>query len=88
MKKLRMIVTSVIVLAIVGSAFSYKAKLANFCVNDGTSSTTCVTTILQDQEIVSAPAGVAYKYFAGWTGSASTCGNTTNCTTNVRLRGN
>jgi hypothetical protein len=44
MKKLKMIVTSVIVLAIVGSAFAFNAKkIGKFCTSGSLNSTTCST---------------------------------------------
>lgn len=42
MKKLRMIITSVIVIAIIGSAFAFNAKkIWKYCTSGGLSSQTC-----------------------------------------------
>ena len=84
MKKLKMIVTSVVVLAIVGSAFAFKAKKGAFCVTSDTSSTTC-TTYIANEKIVSGP--VNFKYFPAWDGDGTACTAVSNtlCTASFRL---
>jgi cell division septal protein FtsQ len=80
MKKLRMIVTSVIVLAIVSSAFAFNAKkLAKFCVSND-SDTTC-DQILDNSKRITGTAN--FKYIADWDGAA--CTSQTTCTTSVDL---
>lgn len=80
MKKLRMIVTSVIVLAIVSSAFAFTAKrVGSFCKS---------TTDQQDQncavvsglQIETGTNNTFYK--PNWNGSASDCNS---CTSPIRL---
>jgi len=78
MKKLRMIVTSVVVLAIVGSAFAFKAKQKSFCVTSDTGSNIC-TTFVANQKIVSV--GTEFKYYPNWDGDQALCtANNTFCT--------
>ena len=86
MKKLRMIITSVVVLAIVGSAFAFKAKKGAFCVTSNLSSATC-TTIASARKIVTAPDGAAFNYFPAWNGDGTVCtaANNTLCTASFRL---
>jgi hypothetical protein len=83
MKKLKMIVTSVVVLAIVGSAFAFKTKKGAFCIAD--SGTTC-TTYIQGQKIVSS-GGTLLKYFPAWDGNGTACTAASNtlCTATFRL---
>jgi uncharacterized membrane protein len=91
MKKLRMIVTSVIVLAIVGSAFAFKVKAGAFCVLTSTASGDVCTAIKTNfrTTTVNDP-GLNYKYFQNWDGDATACTTTTNhlCTGTVRLTTN
>jgi len=80
MKKLKMIVTSVIVLAIVGSAFAFNAKKKNiFCTSGGTS-TTCNT--ITTGNTLKRDGGVANVYYVvDWDGGA--CNQT--CTTSAHF---
>jgi hypothetical protein len=61
MKKLRMIVTSVIVLAIVGSAFSLNVKKRAFCIVAFGTSSDCTTYITLKKTI--SDLSTSYKYF-------------------------
>lgn len=65
-----MILTSVIVLAIVGSAFEIKAKGGAFCVTANALSFDC-TTYLQNKQI--GGTGTAYVYAPFWDGNKTTC---------------
>jgi hypothetical protein len=76
MKKLRMIVTSVIVLAIVGSAFAFKAKQGAFCVVASSTATDC-TTYIQNVKTVTIN-GTQYKYAPFWDGDPVACTTTSN----------
>jgi hypothetical protein len=71
MKKLRLIITSVIVLAIVGSAFAFKVKGGSFCVLDASASGTNCTTFVQAKYITLF--GAEYKYFPAWNGNRTLC---------------
>jgi hypothetical protein len=72
MKKLRMIVTSVIVLAIVGSAFAFKAKAGAFCVRSVNDPGIDCTTYIQNVRID--PFGAAqYKHWPDWNGNKVAC---------------
>jgi hypothetical protein len=84
MKKLKMIVTSAIILVIVGSAFSFKAKKFPFCVTSNLSSNTCITYIA-NQKIVSI--GTDFKYYPCWDGDGTACtaANNTLCTASFEL---
>ena len=88
MKKLKMIVTSVIVLAIVGSAFTFKTKSGTFCVltipPDGTTSTQC-TTFKQNFMITNGTPN--YKYYPTWDSDPAKCNVAGNakCTAEFRL---
>jgi hypothetical protein len=87
MKKLRIIVTSVIVLAIVGSAFAFNAKKqAAFCVRiSAMPPTTNCNAVIRDQFVD--PNGATFGYYNGWDGQFTTCtGN--HCTTLINLSGN
>jgi hypothetical protein len=84
MKKLRMIVTSVIVLAIVGSAFAFKVKAGAFCVLANSASGTNCTTYIQNVQID--PLGpTQYKYYPSWNGNKTTCTAANNglCTASI-----
>lgn len=71
MKKLRLIVTSAIVLAIVGSAFAFKVKGGGFCVlASGESGTNCTTYLLSRQTTTTGP---TFKYAPFWDGNKTTC---------------
>jgi hypothetical protein len=85
MKKLRMIVTSVIVLAIVGSAFAFNAKkVAVFCTSTQNNST-CDATI--GSRFIVGTGGTVVNYYQSWSGKASECTATgnTNCAPTIRL---
>jgi hypothetical protein len=86
MKKLRMFVTSVIVLAIVGSAFAFNAKkLATFCVDTQSPFTNCDATTANKK--IDPIGGSTIHYYANWDGAAATCtGN--NCTSTVKVVAN
>jgi hypothetical protein len=72
MKKLRMVITSVIVLAIVCSAFAFKVKSDTFCVLAYSASGTDCTTYIQN--VQRDPLGATqYKYFAAWNGNKILC---------------
>jgi hypothetical protein len=83
MKKLRMIISTVIVLLITGSAFSFKAKRSSFCIAE--SGTNC-TTYVQNQKIVSS-GGTQFKYYPTWACDGVQCTATNNglCTATFRL---
>lgn len=91
MKKLRLIVTSVIVLAIVGSAFAFKVKGAGFCVLLSSTGGTNCTTYLLNRQI--STVGSSYKYNPPqWDGNKITCtaANNGKCTsmTTLQFEGN
>jgi hypothetical protein len=88
MKKLKMIVTSVVVLAIVGSAFAFKVKRGNFCITTTLASTQC-TIIVDDFKTTTDTEVNQVKYFPNWLGVPTDCsGTNTNCTGTIRLTGN
>jgi hypothetical protein len=81
MKKLRMFVTFVIVIAIVSSAFAFNAKkIATYCVSADSNSHTC-STKLQNVRIV-VVGGFLRNYVPNWDGSF--CGGI-NCNTLARF---
>jgi hypothetical protein len=83
MKKLKMIVTSVVVLAIVGSAFAFNAKkIGKFCTSGGTS-TTCNTPTLPNQKRVTGTPNV--YYVVDWDGAkcSTAAADTHICTTSA-----
>ena len=70
MKKLKMIVTSVIVLAIVGSAFAFNAqKKAKFCTSGGTSTTCNTISTFLLKRVLTNPTPNVY-YVVDWDGVA------------------
>jgi hypothetical protein len=73
MKKLRMIVTSVIVLTIVGSAFAFKVKVWSWCVLDANVSGTNCTTYLHEKRITTEVTFPLYKYYQNWDGNPTVC---------------
>jgi len=84
MKKLKMIVTSVVVLAIVGSAFAFKVKAGAFCVLASSASGDNCTTFIQDKKID--PFGaLQFKYYPAWDGDKATCTAANNhlCTASI-----
>jgi hypothetical protein len=59
MKKLRMIVTSVVVLAIVGGAFAFKTKADAFCIKDASDPGCDCTTYIQNVRVTT---GIGTQY--------------------------
>ena len=92
MKKLKMIVTSVIVLAIVGSAFAFKAKVGTFCIltTDAVGNTdNCTTYLLSKKITTSTGFGITeYKYYPTFDGNPTTCTAANNhlCTATFKLQ--
>lgn len=88
MKKLRIIVTSVIVLAIIGGAFAFKTKCGSFCVLTGTTSGDC-TTFKQGFKITTGGLGSAdYRYYPCWDDddrTGCTAANNGKCTAQFKL---
>jgi hypothetical protein len=87
MKKLRMIVTSVIVLAIVGSAFAFKVKIGHFCILTTNDPSDNCTTYTGDKRITTSILAKQWKYYPTWDGNpiACTAANNGLCTAIVRL---
>jgi hypothetical protein len=88
MKKLRMIVTSIIVLAIVGSAFAFKIKESTFCILDiGAGGTNCTTYLQNRMKTVVVFFGTKYKYAPFWDHNVASCTAPNNglCTDSARL---
>ena len=85
MKKLRMVVTSVIVLAIVGSAFGFKAKKGAFCI--AASGTNCTTYTIGNQKISTNTHDPQLKYVPCWDFNTVACTAANNglCTATFRL---
>jgi hypothetical protein len=83
MKKLRMIVTSVVVLAIVGSALAFKVRQATYCISNN-GDNTC-DTYVDDKKTTSDTEVSSVKYFSGWDGNTTQCVSTSNCSTTIRL---
>ena len=83
MKKLKMIVTSVVVLAIVGSAFAFNTKkFGVFCLSGDINSTSCNTVNTTPLKRVS---GINNRYYiVDWDGSSGTCNGAT-CTTSAHF---
>jgi hypothetical protein len=86
MKKLRMIITALIVLVIVGSAFSFKSKVYTFCVLQGTFLGNC-TTYKIAFKIITTGTGNDYRYWVGWDGTHASCTTLNNgrCTAQIKL---
>ncbi|OQP68234.1 hypothetical protein [Niastella populi] len=88
MKKLRMIVASVIVLAIVGSAFAFKAKAGRFCILTTTAPGNNCTTYTQcNKKITTSLLSPQWKYAPCWDQDQATCTAPNNglCTATFRL---
>jgi len=87
MKKLRMIVTSVVVLAIVGSAFAFHAKISRFCVLTSTDTGDNCTTALDLPRKTTTGAGTTYKYYPDFDGDKTACSTTNNhhCTATTTI---
>lgn len=83
MKRVKMIVTSVVVLAIVGSAFAFNAKkVLPFCVTDGTANQNCY--IISPSKITTT--GVSLLYYTEWDGSPASCATgTKTCDTQAKF---
>jgi hypothetical protein len=78
MKKVKMIVTSVVVLAIVGSAFAFNAKkIGTYCVTTSGGSGNCYTIIPSKR---TTGAGVTLKYVECWDENDG-CNSTSPCVT-------
>jgi hypothetical protein len=85
MKRVKMILTLIVVLAIVGSAFAFKAKgVGTFCVTSGTANTNCVT--IQNSKRTTT-GGVVRLYYTDWDGVLTHCtnGGTGTCNTSARF---
>lgn len=67
-----MIITAAIILAIIGSAFSFKVKVSTFCVLTNTAAGTNCTTYLQNRK-KSASGFIQYKYANCWDGDVVAC---------------
>jgi hypothetical protein len=80
MKKLKMIVTSVVVLAIVGSAFAFNAKkIGKFCVSTN-GDTTCDGTFNNSKRVSGTNNA---KYIVDWDGVS--CTGLTTCTVDAHF---
>ena len=93
MKKLRMIITSAIVLAIVGSAFAFNAKKADFCIDSDTwsgSPNKCDQVL--HAKFIDPMNGTTFYYYIGWNGNNTQCTapNNTNCplSSSIKLSNN
>jgi hypothetical protein len=86
MKRVKMIVTSVIVLAIVGSAFAFNAKkIGGFCVTTASGSGNCYTIF--PSKITTGP-GVSLKYDPAFlSGDPADCKSTSACSTQANFLG-
>jgi hypothetical protein len=91
MKKLRMIITAIVVLAIVGSAFTFTTKgVGRFCVlttvGTGTS-TNCTTYLAAIFKKTSDIAAASWKYYPCWDMDPVGCTATGNgrCTETAKL---
>ena len=83
MKKLKMIVASVIVLAIVGSAFSFNAKkLGRFCVSANINSTSCNIIFTGFKRV---PGTADHYYISDWDGVACSFSAPQTCTTSAKF---
>jgi hypothetical protein len=88
MKKLRIIATSVIVLAIVGSAFAFKVKLGRFCILTTTASGNVCTGTIADRKTSTNTNHPQFKYYPCWDGNTVACTTTAGgglCTDLIRL---
>ena len=76
MKKLRLIVTSVVVLAIVASAFAFNAKkIGKFCYST-TFAGACEPSGSNQKRVAEGTAGSTKKYYVvNWDGAACTTGS-------------
>jgi hypothetical protein len=86
MKKLRMIVTSVFVLVIIGGIFAFKArKCQAFCVDNAPFNGTCEAIITN--RFIDPSSLITIHYYNGWNNCPSTCFGP-NCTSTVRVSPN
>jgi hypothetical protein len=77
MKKVKMVITSVVVLAIVGSAFAFNAKrIGKFCTTTSGGTGNC--QILEESKRTTV-AGIQFKYVVNWDGNV--CNNGSACNT-------
>jgi hypothetical protein len=73
MKKLKMIVTSVVVLAIVSGAFAFKAKKLNtFCYTDTFNGTGQISSAALKRVAVGTSGSVKKYYIVDWDGASCT----------------
>ena len=84
MKKLRMIVTSVIVLAIIGSAFAFNARRVAVVCYSTLGNSTCDKTIAG--VFINPNSPIIFHYYLDWSGkvtecTGSHCGTTTGIST-------
>jgi hypothetical protein len=71
MKRVKMIVTSVVVLAIVGSAFAFNAKkIGIFCVTNKVANQDCYIIYFSKRTTGS---GTSLIYYTNWDGSVASC---------------
>jgi len=87
MKKIRMIVAAIIVLAIVGSAFTFKIKgTGAWCITTNLSSNHCTTYIINRMKTTD-PFAPEFKYYPQWNGDPTECTYPDNqlCTATFRL---
>ncbi len=83
MESLRVIVTFIVVLAIVGCAFAFNSKKNwSYCVSDSTTSSTC-SNIVHDLKRTTA-GDTNNKYYPCWDGVVAQCSGN-NCTVAVTL---
>jgi hypothetical protein len=82
MKKLKMIVTSVVVLAIVGSAFAFNAKkIGKFCYSVDINTTSC--TLVNAIPSKRVPGTNNHYYVVNWDGVACSSSAPVTCTTSA-----
>ena len=89
MKKVKMIVTSIIVLAIVSGAFAFKTKSGQFCVLTGTTSGNCTTYKVGLKITTGGVGSVDYRYYPCWDQDPISCtaANNNKCTAQFKLIG-
>jgi hypothetical protein len=79
MKKLRMIVTSVIIIAVVSSAFAFKAKkMGNFCYSITFNGICIVSPFGLKAVPAGSPHSAKYYYVIDWDGAS--CNSASSCT--------
>jgi hypothetical protein len=81
MKKLRMIITSVIVLALAGSAFAFKVKRGSFCISTDANNS-CDLVVQNVRRVIGTP---NQRYYPGWSGDLAECTGPDSCKTQVRF---